>query len=104
MGPTKSGPYTQVVFMRRFNNIESISLGICLKWSLYTGGLYGRCDCTSLNAQIWGNAWCRLQDCQDIDGDRSTHIDQLFVKSQATTARELQTLTSGIKNDINLQK
>ena len=36
----KCGPYTQVIFIYRFNNMESIPLGTCKMWSLYTGGPY----------------------------------------------------------------
>ncbi len=46
-GPRKHGPYTQVVFIRRLNGIESIrvytwgpkNVVVISRWSLYTGGL-----------------------------------------------------------------
>ncbi len=32
--------YTQVFFICRFNNIESVPLGTCKMWSLYAGDLF----------------------------------------------------------------
>ena len=33
-GPPKCGPYTKVVFVCRFNSMESIHMGTCKMWSL----------------------------------------------------------------------
>ncbi len=35
----KYGPYTQVVFPGKFDNIESILIETCKMWSLQAGGL-----------------------------------------------------------------
>ncbi len=58
----QTGPYTQVVFISRFNNMESISFGdlqnvvFIGRWSLYIGGLRRRFHCTHFLGHVCGKS------------------------------------------------